>query len=71
VKKRSFKQDISKSENMGYDEKNDTYTCHNGKLLKPVYIKNQKSKKLSVSKTFIARRQESYENIFFVKVRLK
>ena len=93
-KKRSFKQDISKRENMGYDEENDTYTCHNGKLLKPVYTKNQKSKngylsevtvyecedcggcpykekctkakenkKLSVSKTFIARRQESYENI--------
>ena len=25
-KKRSFKQDISKRENMGYDEKTDTYT---------------------------------------------
>lgn len=93
-KKRSFKQDISKRENMTYDPENDTYTCHNGKLLKPVYIKNQKSKngylsevtvyecedctgcpykekctkakenkKLSVSKTFIARRQESYKNI--------
>ena len=93
-KKRSFKQDISKRENMDYNPENDTYICHNGKLLKPVYIKNQKSKngylsevtvyecedctgcpykekctkakenkKLSVSKTFIARRQESYENI--------
>ena len=93
-KKRSFKQDISKRENMTYDSENDTYTCHNEKLLKPVYIKNQKSKngyqskvtvyecedcsgcpykekctkakenkKLSVSKTFVARRQESYENI--------
>ena len=27
-KKRSFKQDISKRENMGYDEATDTYTCH-------------------------------------------
>ena len=27
-KKRSFKQDISKRENMRYDEANDTYTCH-------------------------------------------
>ncbi len=27
-KKRSFKQDISKRENMGYDEVNDTYICH-------------------------------------------
>ena len=93
-KKRSFKQDISKRENMDYNQEEDTYTCHNGKLLKPVYIKNQKSKngylsevtvyecedcagcpykekctkakenkKLNVSKTFIARRQESYENI--------
>ena len=93
-KKRSFRQDISKRENMAYNSENDTYTCHNGKLLSPVYIKSQKSKngylsevtvyecenctgcpykekctkakenkKLSVSKTFIARRQESYENI--------
>ncbi len=30
-KKRSFKNDISKRENMTYDEANDEYTCHNGK----------------------------------------
>ena len=30
-KKRSFKQDINKRENMGYDETKDTYTCHAGK----------------------------------------
>ena len=42
-KKRSFKQDISKRENMGYDEKTDTYTCHAGKALSPVFVKKQKS----------------------------
>ena len=30
-KKRSFKKDISKRENMGYDKATDTYTCHAGK----------------------------------------
>ena len=43
-KKRNFKQDISKRENMGYDEKADTYTCHAGKTLIPVFVKKQKSK---------------------------
>ncbi len=43
-KKRSFKQDISKRENMGYDAENDTYTCHGGKTLLPLYVKKQKSK---------------------------
>lgn len=43
-KKRSFKQDISKRENMGYDTGTDIYTCHAGKKLKPLYIKKQKSK---------------------------
>ena len=43
-KKRSFKQDISKRENMGYDAENDTYTCHAGKTLLPLYVKKQKSK---------------------------
>ena len=93
-KKRSFKNDISKRENMKYDETNDTYTCHDSRQLKPVYIKNQKSKsgyksevtvyectdcsgcphkerctkspgnkKLYVSKKFVVKRQESYENI--------
>lgn len=41
-KKRSFKQDISERENMGYDETADTYTCHAGKKLKPLSIKNRK-----------------------------
>lgn len=34
-KKRSFKNDISKRENMKYDDKNDIYVCHNNKILKP------------------------------------
>ncbi len=43
-KKRSFKQDISKRENMGYDAERDTYTCHAGRKLLPLYVKKQKSK---------------------------
>ncbi|HEY9059440.1 MAG TPA: transposase [Pseudobacteroides sp.] len=33
-KKKSFKKDISKRENMLYDIERDEYTCHNGKQLK-------------------------------------
>ena len=97
-KKRSFKQDISKRENMGYDESTDTYTCHAGKKLKPVFVKKQKSKsgyesevtvyeceectgcphkekctrakgnkRLYISKSFLEKRQESYENILSEK----
>lgn len=93
-KKRSFKKDISKRENMGYDEKADTYTRHAGKSLLPLFIKKQKSKsgyesevtvyecedcsgrpykekcskakgnkRLRISKSFLEKRQESYENI--------
>lgn len=43
-KKRSFKKDISKRENMGYDEVEDSYTCHAEKQLKPLFIKNRKVK---------------------------
>lgn len=43
-KKRAFKQDIGKRENMKYDEMTDIYICHAGKQLKPLYIKKQKSK---------------------------
>ena len=43
-KKRSFKKDISKRENMGYDEGADIYTCHAGKHLIPVGTKRQRSK---------------------------
>jgi len=79
---------------MGYDERNDTYTCHNEKKLKPTGIFHRKSatgyksevtvyecescegcickekctkakenRKMQVSKTFIEKRQTSYENI--------
>ena len=43
-KKRSFKRDIRKRENMGYEETTDTYPCHGGKKLKPFFVKKQKSK---------------------------
>ena len=43
-KKRSFMQDISKHENMGYDAENDTYTCHARRTLLPLYVKKQKNK---------------------------
>lgn len=43
-KKRSFKKDISKRENMAYEETANTYTCHAGKKLNPIYVKKQKSK---------------------------
>ena len=93
-KKRRFKKDISKRENMCYEEETDSYICHAGKRLRASFTKTQKSKngyksevtvyesenctgcphkekctrskknkRLYVSKKFIARRQESYENI--------
>lgn len=37
-KKRSFKNDISKRENMSYDKETDEYTCHNGKRLSNIGI---------------------------------
>lgn len=83
---------------MGYDEQTDTYTCHAGKKLKPLFIKKQKSKsgyqsdvtvyecedcggcphkekctrakgnkRLYLSKSFLEKRQESYENILSEK----
>lgn len=41
-KKRSLKQDISKRENMAYDEKTDTCTCHKGNQLRTLYVKKRK-----------------------------
>ena len=97
-KKRSFKEDISKRENMEYDEITDTYICHAKKKLRPLFLKKQKSKsgyesevtvyecedctgcpykkkctkakgnkRLYVSKSFLEKRQESYENILSEK----
>ncbi|MGE4273340.1 MAG: IS1182 family transposase [Desulfitobacterium sp.] len=93
-KKRSFKKNISKRENMFYNAETDEYTCHNGKQLKPVGIthrtsatgyrseitiyecedcsncphkssctKAKENRKMQVSKTFVEKRQISYENI--------
>ncbi|PKM49209.1 MAG: IS5/IS1182 family transposase, partial [Firmicutes bacterium HGW-Firmicutes-7] len=93
-KKKSFKKDISKRENMVYDASKDEYTCHNGRKLKAsgvihktsrnnyrsevtVYecedcggcsykekcTKAKENKKMQVSKTFVEKRQISYENI--------
>ncbi|GBG57488.1 transposase [Sporomusaceae bacterium FL31] len=93
-KKKSFKKDISKRENMFYNEEIDEYTCHNEKQLKPAGITHRTSKtgyrseitlyecedcgdcpyktrctkakgnrRMQVSKTFVEKRQVSYENI--------
>ena len=97
-KKRSFKKDISKRENIRYDDSTDTYTCHAKKKLRAVSVRKQKSKsgyqsevtiyeckncrgfrhkenctkakgnkKLYLSKNFLKKRQESYENILSEK----
>ena len=42
-KKKSFKNDISKRENMSYNPDKDEYTCHNGKQLKPIGITHRTS----------------------------
>lgn len=43
-KKRNFKNDISKRENMRYDQDKDVYICHNGKQLIPQYVTKKTSK---------------------------
>lgn len=93
-KKKSFKKDISKRENMVYDEQKDEYTCHNGKQLKLIGVSHKTSssgyrsevsiyecenctdcnykqkctkakgnRRMQVSKTFVEKRQISYNNI--------
>lgn len=93
-KKRSFKKNINKRENMLYNPETDEYTCHNGKQLKAVGVTHRTSatgyrseitvyecedcsdcphksrctkakgnRKMQVSKTFVEKRQISYENI--------
>lgn len=42
-KKKSFKKDISKRENMKYDEQKDCYICHNEKELKSIGVTHRKS----------------------------
>jgi transposase len=93
-KKRSFKRQIGRRENMAYNSSTDEYICHNGKRLMPVSTHKRKSKTgyvsevtvyqcetcegcshkkkctkakgnrhMEVSKTFIEKRQKSYDNI--------
>lgn len=52
-KKRSFKKDISKRENMSYDIQEDSYTCHNGQKLKRQYERHSKSKSGYVSEVTV------------------
>ena len=44
MKKANFKKNISKRENMDYNEKDDEYTCHNNKTLRPTGTTIRKSK---------------------------
>lgn len=93
-KKKSFKNDISKRENMNYDAKTDEYTCHNSKKLRKIGTthktfktgysseitlyecescegcpyKNKCTKatgnrRMQVSKTFVEKRNVSFQNI--------
>ncbi len=97
-KKKSFKKDISKRENMRYNAEKGEYICHNGKTLRMASIAHRKSttgyrseisiyecedcsncqykskctkaqgnRKMQVSKTFVQKRQRSYENILTEK----
>ena len=52
-KKRSFKNDISRRENMSYDEEKDEYICHNNKKLKVKSISHSTSKTGYVTETTI------------------
>ena len=66
-KKRSYQNDIGRAENMKYDPREDTYTCHNGKRLKVSKIKKEKNKdrikNLYVSRKFNQYREEDLERI--------
>ena len=52
-KTRKYKNDIGKIENMEYDPVTDTYTCRNGKKLKPDHIRRSKSRTGYVSEKTI------------------
>ena len=98
MERAELKKNISKRENMGYDEATDIYTCHAGKELHPLFLKKQKNKsgyesevtvyeyedcmgcpykekctkakgnkRLYISKSFLEKCQESYENILSEK----
>lgn len=53
MKKKSFKNNISKRENMKYDEINDEYICYNNKELQPIGVFNRKTKSEYKSKVTI------------------
>lgn len=53
MKKKSFKNNISKRENMKYDEINDEYICYNNKKLQPIGVFNRKTKSEYKSKVTI------------------
>lgn len=52
-KKRKYKKDIGKPENMEYDKETDSYTCRNGKKLTVNHIRHSKSKTGYVSEKTI------------------
>lgn len=52
-KKRNYKNDIGKIENMEYDSEMDTYTCKNGQILKVDHIRHSKSRTGYVSEKTI------------------
>jgi len=66
-KKSSFKKDISKRENMTYDEEKDEYTCHNGKKLKVVGIKHRSSASGYISEITIYECEDCSECPYKVK----
>ena len=43
-KTRKYKAQLGKRENMAYDELTDTYTCANGRVLKPIEVKSRESR---------------------------
>ena len=57
-KKRTYKNDIGRIENMDYDEKSDSYICKNGKQLSFTHVRRSKSKTGYVSEKTIYRCEE-------------
>ena len=52
-KGRAYKKDISRAENMAYNEALDYYLCSQGRQIVPVYVRNQKGKSGHISKVTI------------------
>ena len=57
-KKRTYKNDIGRIENMEYDEKSDAYICKNGKQLSFTHVRRSKSKTGYVSEKSIYQCEE-------------